>query len=1229
MEIYRIYVEKRAPFAAAAQAVLADLLENALLAGLTNVRLFNRYDVTDITPEAFLQAKETIFSEPNTDTLLEALPPAPQYLAVELLPGQFDQRADSAAQCVQLLTGTAPRVRCATVYAFFGLGEAELERAKKYIINPVEAREASLAPLSHWESAPPPPADVPLVEGFTQLSAEALAAYHKEQGFAMTIEDLAFVQGYFQGENRDPSFTELKVIDTYWSDHCRHTTFLTALTEITVGEGAARDEIEKALGQYFALREKFDRTGLPTLMDLATMPPREIKARGKLEDLDESEEINACSLRVNIKTANGEEEWLVLFKNETHNHPTEIEPFGGAATCLGGAIRDPLSGRAYVYQAMRVTGSGDPRATLEETLPNKLTQRKITLGAAAGYSSYGNQIGLATGQVSEVYHEGYRAKRLEIGAVVGAVKADRVRREQPAPGDCIVLVGGATGRDGCGGATGSSKAHTNESLQACGAEVQKGNAPTERKLQRLFLNPEASLLIKRCNDFGAGGVCVAVGELADGLDINLDRVPKKYEGLDGTELAISESQERMAVVLAPGDVAAFLELAGQENLSAVPIATVTDTGRMRMLWRGEPIVNLSRAFLNTNGVQQRERAFIREANIPSLLTEKPAADNAKKALLTALSSLNVTSQKGLGDRFDSTIGAGTVLLPLGGKTQLTPAAAMAALIPAQTDTATIMSWGFHPVLCGQSPFYGGLYAVVESLCKLTCAGADFTKARLTQQEYFERLRHQPERWGRPAGALLGSLTAQLQLDIPAIGGKDSMSGSFMELDVPPTLVCFALATEQAGRLISPEFKKENSWLCYVDFQTENELPVWENLKQNYQAVYTAIGSGEVLSAAPILEGGLAAAAAKMALGNGIGCTLTLPAEGLFCYRPGRMLLEVQSEEAARRLGVIAGRTGGEAITIGGESVSLAEAEQAFTKTLAQVFPPQASAQTGEFPTLTYKRGTAAGVRYGRPRVLIPVFPGTNCELDSQQAFARAGAKTEIFVLRNANGEEIAQSLLAFKQKLDNSQIFMLPGGFSAGDEPDGSGKFIATFLRSPQAMEAVHGLLQRQGLILGICNGFQALIKTGLLPGGQIQPALLENDATLTFNTLHRHISTVARIRYTGAKSPWLNGLEPGEEFLVPLSHGEGRFAAPAPVLAQLAANGQIATQYVNEEGKATGNPLGNPNGSQFAVEGIVSPDGRIFGKMGHTERTGINLYRNLPGQYDMPIFLSGTKYFL
>lgn len=1253
--VIRIFVEKKPGFDIEAGHIMADLRENLGMTAIEDLRYLNRYDISGLSQEEFQQARGTILSEPNVDQVYDEEFPAPEgyrVFAMEYLPGQYDQRADSAAQCVQLLTqGERPQVLTARVVAVKGnITDEQFEKIQSYLVNPVESRIASLDKPESLDMQAEVPPDVARVKGFIGWNGEELKNYYGSMGFAMTLEDLAFCQEYFRDtERRDPTVTELRVIDTYWSDHCRHTTFLTRLEQVEIEKGALSGAIEEALKAYYDARDTVygkDTSRPVSLMDMALVGMKLLRKEGKIPDLDVSEEINACSIQVPVTIDGETQQWLVQFKNETHNHPTEIEPFGGAATCLGGAIRDPLSGRAYVYQAMRVTGSGDPRTSFEDTMPGKLPSRKITTGAASGYSAYGNQIGLATGQVTELYDPGYMAKRMEIGAVIGASPKENVIRETPMPGDAIVLLGGRTGRDGCGGATGSSKAHTEQSIETCGAEVQKGNPPTERKIQRLFRDGEVAKLIKRCNDFGAGGVCVAIGELADGLTVDLDRVSKKYEGLDGTELAISESQERMAVVLDPKDVPAFLQAAHQENLEAQQVAEVTENPRLKMNWRGDLIVDLSREFLNTNGVTQRAKAKITAVDpaedyrhlAPKALRDLPVG----KAFEENLKRLEVCSQKGLSERFDSSIGAGTVLMPFSGKYQLTPEEAMVAKIPllkGETDDATAMSYGYIPGISRWSPFHGAAYAVVESLSKLLAVGADPAAARLTFQEYFERLHDVPERWGKPAAALLGAFTAQVNMGNPAIGGKDSMSGSFEALDVPPTLVSFAVAMTKASKTVSACFRKAGSqaWMVPVPENPETHLPAWDKLRAVYAKIYEMMGKDQILSASVVREGGAAAAVCRMCFGNQMGFQFAGDPDQKTLFAPlsGSLVLELKDDSdttgletlGASVLGAVCGEP---VILIGSERLSLAALTEAWEKPLEKVFPTRAETKAYfcQVPLYSERNQKAPAVQYAKPRVFIPAFPGTNCEVDTARAFERAGAKADVLIVKNLTPADIEETIEAMVKAIQNAQIIMLPGGFSGGDEPDGSGKFIATTFRNPRVAEAVSELLEkRDGLMLGICNGFQALIKLGLVPYGRITQ-IQENDPTLTFNTLGRHVSRMVYTRVTSVKSPWLMGAEAGQIHTVPVSHGEGRFVADAQTVARLMANGQIATQYVDLDGNPSMDIQWNPNGSVCAIEGITSPDGRILGKMGHSERQGENLYGNVPGEKDQQLFASGVRYF-
>jgi phosphoribosylformylglycinamidine synthase len=1249
-DVRRIFVEKKPGFDVEARSLYSDLKRNLGIAGLTGVRIVNRYDIEGISGAEYQKAREIVFAEPPVDRVYDETftVDAGRVLAIEYLPGQYDQRADSAAQCLQILAQRErPVVRVAKLLIFAGtLSEAELQRIEAYCINPLESHHASWDKPGTLEARINYPADVPVLEGFIRQSPDGLAELRAELGLAMSLDDLLFCQDYFRdGEQRNPTLTEIRVLDTYWSDHCRHTTFLTRIEAVEFEEGPYAAAFREAYRAYLQSRD-YVYTGADreiTLMNLATIAMKEFRKRGRLEDLEESDEINACSIIVKADVDGEEQEWLVMFKNETHNHPTEIEPFGGSATCLGGAIRDPLSGRSYVYHAMRVTGSGDPRTGVKETLPGKLPQRKITTGAAAGFSSYGNQIGLATGQVSEIYDEGYVAKRMEIGAVIGAAPRENVIREQPQPGDRIILLGGRTGRDGCGGATGSSKEHTEDSLETCGAEVQKGNPPTERKIQRLFRNPVVSRMIKRCNDFGAGGVSVAIGELAEGLEINLDDVPKKYEGLDGTELAISESQERMAVVVEAQDVTAFAEAAAAENLESTVVAAVTAQPRLKMFWRGRTIVDISREFLDTNGVQQTARVYVAAPSKEKSYfnVSRQATADLETLWLANLENLNVCSQKGLVERFDSTIGAGTVLMPFGGKYQLTPTESMAAKLPVpdgETTAGTLMSFGYNPAIGKWSPFHGALYAVVESVAKIVAAGGDYTGIRLTLQEYFEKLGKDPVRWGKPFAALLGAYHAQMKLGIPAIGGKDSMSGTFKDLNVPPTLVSFALDSVDVSRVISPEFKAAGSQVVYLPLsRDEFDLPDFDRLDRNYRKVREWIGAGKVLAAHSVRGGGIAEAISKMTFGNLIGFEFAeqMSKERLFAPDYGSLLLELSSSfnpaEWDGIEAVLLGHTrAAAAISVNGIVIDLRRLLESWEAPLEKVFPTRTESPAAVPRSFAHQASKAGKPQtaVAKPRVFIPVFPGTNCEYDTRRAFERAGAQVETLVFRNLTSVDIEASIGAMVKAVDNAQIVMLPGGFSAGDEPDGSGKFIAAVFRNPRLREAVMRLLQeRNGLMLGICNGFQALIKLGLVPYGEIRD-VKENAPTLTFNTLGRHVSRLVRTRTVSTLSPWLAKNRLGDTHVIAVSHGEGRFVANANQLEVMAANGQIATQYVDPDGNPTYDIRFNPNGSVEAIEGITSPDGRVFGKMGHSERIGTNVYKNVPGEQDQQLFRAGVEYF-
>ena len=1226
----RLFVEKKPGFDNEARALLKDARSFLGVTDLTGLRLFNRYDVEGLDAALLAQARRSVFSEPQLDDVYDELPQDEGVVfATEYLPGQFDQRADSAAQCIQLMAQCErPIVRTALVYILKGdLSDEDVETLKKHVINPVERREASLEKPETLRADYALPETVAVMEGFTGYGAAELGAFRRQYGLAMDDADLAFCQKYFQSERRDPTLTEIRMIDTYWSDHCRHTTFLTEFTDVRFDDA----RVEKAYGRYLEIRAALKRSDRPvTLMDMATVGARYLKLTGALTDLDESEEINACTVKLDVETDKGVEKWLLLFKNETHNHPTEIEPFGGAATCIGGAIRDPLSGRSYVYAAMRVTGAADPLKPLSETLPGKLPQRKIVTTAAAGYSSYGNQIGLATGMVDELYHPGYAAKRMEIGAVIAATPAENVRRECPAPGDQVILLGGRTGRDGCGGATGSSKSHTVESIHTCGAEVQKGNAPEERKLQRLFRNPEASKRIKRCNDFGAGGVSVAIGELADGLDIDLSKVPRKYDGLDGTELAISESQERMAVVVAPEDTEKFLALAAGENLEATVVAQVKADPRLTMTWNGHTIVDISREFLNSNGAEKHMTVSVPAPH----MTPAPVPESFQSGMEAQAGDLRFCSRQGLSERFDSTIGAGTVLMPFGGKFQRTPIQAMVHKISLEhghTDCCSLMAWGYDPYLTSQSPYHGAYTAVVESVSKLIATGASFEDVYLTFQEYFEKPGHDPKRWGQPAAALLGAFAAQMDLGVAAIGGKDSMSGSFEDLDVPPTLVSFAVTTGKTGEIISPEFKEAGHsvrWLRPAYLQ--NGLPDPESLKTLFHTVKALMDSGKVAAAYTPTAGGVAEAVFKMAMGNGLGfiyeAGLTL--SDLFTPHFGSFILELSDDVQA---GVLLGKITEEPVlTFGGETVSMEALLSKYLGKLEPVYPTHAqeSRDIPETFSAPAKERLAPHVLCPKPQVLIPVFPGTNCEYDTARAMEDAGAKAKIFVVQNRTASDIAKSVEDFSRLIGESQMIFLPGGFSAGDEPDGSGKFITAFFRGEAVKEAVQALLEeRDGLMAGICNGFQALIKLGLVPYGRItEPD--EKAPTLTFNAIGRHQSRLVRTRIASNRSPWLSKTKVGEIYTVPISHGEGRFLASDEVVAALSQNGQIATQYVDLDGKPTYDIAFNPNNSVRAIEGITSPDGRVFGKMGHSERIGAGLYQNVPGVFEMGMFQGAVEYF-
>ena len=1256
--VYRIYVEKKEGLDNEAQNLKQDLCQFLGIRGIKQVRVLNRYDAEGLDRELFDYAVRTVFSEPQLDRVRETLPEADVVFAAEYLPGQFDQRASSAAECIQIISrGERPEIRTAKIYAIDGaLTEEEIERIKKYVINPVEAREAELALPETLAISYEMPQSVEVIEGFRRYDEEQLAAWIAEQGLAMDLADSICCRDYFESEHRDPTITEIKMIDTYWSDHCRHTTFNTIIDGITFAD----ETLQAAYQRYLDARTFVERKKPVTLMDIGTIAAKVLKKQGKLDGLDESEEINACTVKIKVETEGRQEDWLLLFKNETHNHPTEIEPFGGAATCVGGAIRDPLSGRSYVYGAMRVTGAGDPLVPVSETLPGKLPQRKLVTTAAAGYSSYGNQIGLATGQVNEIYHPGYVAKRMEIGAVIAAAPAQNVIREVPQAGDRVILLGGKTGRDGCGGATGSSKSHTASSLETCGAEVQKGNAPEERKLQRLFRNPEASRLIKRCNDFGAGGVSVAIGELAEGLSIDLNKVPKKYEGLDGTELAISESQERMAVVVRAEDVDRFCSLAEAENLEAAVVASVTEEPRLVMTWNGRKIVDIARRFLDSNGAEKHicveAPQTVREAAARMLRPDIPHA-SFTEGMKALAGDLNICSGRGLSERFDSTIGAGSVLMPFGGKYQRTPVQCMVnkiSLEQGDTSTCSLMSWGYNPFITEQSPYHGAYLAVVESVSKLAAAGAACEHVYLSFQEYFEKLGKDSAKWGKPFAALLGALDAQLALGIAAIGGKDSMSGTFEDISVPPTLVSFAVTTDSVEHIVSPEFKQagDGVYLFRPELDAQG-LPTGDSLKMLYQTVNRLMREGLVRACWTPAMGGIAEGILKMAIGNRIGFRFMneLPADiDLFspCY--GAFLVETDAEalvesrasaqegdasagamqEALAKAVLLGETTESYTLQRDDEILDMEELEQIYENKLEPVYPCNLKTEETA-PTLTDSPAETvfrANRKIAEPRVLIPVFPGTNCEYDTAKAFAAAGAKPEIFVLNNLNADAVSRSVAAFAAKVRESQMIFIPGGFSGGDEPDGSGKLITAFFRNEEIKEAVTALLQeRDGLMAGICNGFQALIKLGLVPYGKIIDTD-ETCPTLTYNRIGRHQSKLVRTRIVSNRSPWLAGVQPGDVYTVPISHGEGRFMASQELLTRLAENGQIITQYADLDGSASMDIQHNPNGSAWAVEGIISPDGRVLGKMGHSERIGAGLYRNVPGNFDMKLFASAVQYF-
>ena len=1245
--VKRIYVEKKTPYAVQAKSLAKEIKSYLGIDTVTGVRVLIRYDVENISEETYKRALGTVFSEPPVDDVYEETfdSKGGKVFSVEFLPGQFDQRADSAEQCMKLLKeDEMPVIRTATTYVISGEVSAEqLEAIKNFCINPVDSREAGESKPATLVQDFEEPEDVKIFDGFKDMPEAELKALYDSLGLAMTFKDFLHIQNYYKNEeNRDPSVTEIRVLDTYWSDHCRHTTFSTELTDVKFDDGFYKKPMVDTYERYLADREEIFKgrdDKFVCLMDLALMAMRKLKKEGKLADQEESDEINACSIVVPVDVDGVEEEWLINFKNETHNHPTEIEPFGGAATCLGGAIRDPLSGRTYVYQAMRVTGAADPTVSVKDTLKGKLPQKKIVRSAASGYSSYGNQIGLATGLVKEVYHPDYVAKRMEIGAVLGAAPRRSVIRETSDPGDIIILLGGRTGRDGCGGATGSSKVHTEESIETCGAEVQKGNPPTERKIQRLFRREEVSKLIKKCNDFGAGGVSVAIGELADGLQVNLDRVPKKYAGLDGTEIAISESQERMAVVVDPKDVAEFMGYAKEENLEAVEVAVVTKEPRLVLNWRGKEIVNLSRAFLDTNGAHQETKVEVEVPEEDKNYFVKEEVADVKTKWVDTLKDLNVCSQKGLVEMFDGSIGAASVYMPHGGKYQMTETQAMVAKVPmlkGKTTTVTMMSYGFDPYLSSWSPYHGAVYAVVESVAKIVANGGDYKKIRFTFQEYFRRMTEDPKRWSQPFAALLGAYDAQMGFGLPSIGGKDSMSGTFNDIDVPPTLVSFAVDVAKDKDIITPEFKKAGSKIVLMEVpRNEYDLPEYDKVMDAYEKFHADVQAGNIISAYALDSKGIAAAVSKMAFGNGMGVKIedNIAPEDLFSVGFGNIIAEVPAEKVAS-LGiaytVIGEVTDKAAIEYKDMTISLKDAEEAWTSTLEKVFPTRSNVEQTEINTGLYKADSiyVCKNKIAKPTVFIPVFPGTNCEYDSTRAFERAGANVITKVFKNLDAEDIRDSVRIFEENINKSQIIMFPGGFSAGDEPEGSAKFFATAFRNEKIKEAVNKLLnERDGLVLGICNGFQALIKLGLVPYGQITEQKPDSP-TLTYNTIGRHISKMVYTKVVTNKSPWLAGAELGGVYVNPASHGEGRFVAPKEWLDKLFENGQVATQYVDANGNPTMDEEWNPNGSYLAIEGITSPDGRVLGKMAHSERRDSSVAINIYGEQDMKLFESGVKYF-
>ena len=1247
-KVKRVYVEKKQPYAVKAKELTEDIKGYLGINTLDAVRVLVRYDVENLSEDTYKKALTTVFSEPPVDNVYEENFPfneTDRIFSVEYLPGQFDQRADSAEQCVKFLNeDEKPVIKSATTYVLEGhMSDEQFEQVKSYCINPVDSRETGLEKPETLVTEFEEPADVIIFDGFKDMEEAPLKELYDSLGLAMTFKDFLHIQNYYKNEeDRDPSITEIRVLDTYWSDHCRHTTFNTELTDVTFEDGYFNSPLVKTYEEYMETREsvfKGRKDKFVCFMDLALMAMRKLKMEGKLDDQEESDEINACSIVVPVEVDGKEEEWLVNFKNETHNHPTEIEPFGGAATCLGGAIRDPLSGRTYVYQAMRVTGAADPTKSMSETLKGKLPQKKIVQGAANGYSSYGNQIGLATGYVKEIYHPDYVAKRMEIGAVMGAAPRRAVQRLNSDPGDIIILLGGRTGRDGCGGATGSSKIHTEQSIESCGAEVQKGNAPTERKLQRLFRREEVSYLIKKCNDFGAGGVSVAIGELADGLHVNLDKVTKKYAGLDGTEIAISESQERMAVVVDPKDVEQFLKYANEENLEATEVAYVTEEPRLVLEWRGKEIVNISRAFLDTNGAHQETTVEVEMPDEDKNFFKKPQVDDVKEKWLETLSDLNECSQKGLVEKFDGSIGAGSVFMPFGGKYQLTETQTMVAKLPVlkgKCDTVTIMSYGFDPYLSSWSPYHGAIYAVVDSVAKVVATGGDYKKIRFTFQEYFRRMTEDPKRWSQPFAALLGAYDAQMGFGLPSIGGKDSMSGTFNDIDVPPTLVSFAVDVAKEKDIITPEFKEVGSKIVKFEIcRDQYEKPNYECMMKLYDAIHEMIQNGTIISAYALDSKGVIPAVSKMAFGNKIGVSVSgqIPGADLFAPGYGDIIAEVPADKIddVNVSYVLIGETTDDAtLKYGEESILLDDAIKTWEKPLEKVFPTRSHKDTSVIDTPVYDKGSVyvCKNKIAKPTVFIPVFPGTNCEYDSAKAFENAGAKVITKVFKNLTPEDIRDSVKIFEESINQSQIIMFPGGFSAGDEPDGSAKFFATAFRNEKIKEAVHKLLnERDGLALGICNGFQALIKLGLVPNGQIT-GQNENSPTLTYNTINRHVSKMVYTKVVSNKSPWLQLAELGGTYVNPASHGEGRFVAPEECIKELFANGQVATQYVNEQGQPTMDEEWNVNGSYYAIEGITSPDGRCLGKMAHIERKGNSVAMNIYGEQDLKVFEAGVKYF-